>query len=108
MCCWKLASRAQSGNCAATTAISTGGSPRPPTFELSKEIGFQLSRSGALWLLSQEQTLGLEVGGVSQVYVLANVITHRQQGFQGSPLISFELYLLIQGSLTSRSKAISF
>ena len=63
LCCWKLASRAQSGNCAATTAISTGGSPRPPTFELSKEIGFQLSRSGALWLLSQEQTLGLEEGG---------------------------------------------
>lgn len=43
-----------------------------------------------------------------QVCVLANVITHRQQGSQGSPLISFELHYLIQGSLTHRSRAISF
>ena len=86
-------------------AVSTGGCPRPLTFEISEETGFQLSHSGTLWLPGADFGTW---GQVSQVCVLANVITHRQQGSQGSPLISFGLHLLIQGSLTHRSRAISF
>ena len=105
---WKSTSWALSGKCAATTAVFIGGSPRPPSLEFSEEIGFQLSHSGALGLPSREQTLGPgNRCSRSLSWPMSLLIGNRDLKAHLSFLL-FELHILVQGSWTSRSGAISF
>lgn len=72
---WKSVSQTQLGKrgAAASTAVSTGSSPMSPSLQLIEEIGFKLSHSGALGLLSREQALRLE-GQMFWVSVMVNLL----------------------------------